>query len=124
MKKTLKESQQRIYEIMNQIDETFIEPELQYASKKLMELLRNNINRLGEIISTYFNKEKKLILTGELGNIEFSVHLSKRGQIEGFYIYDGKTETKGFVKTNFVEPEYDDVIEAISEIIFTDSTQE
>ena len=124
MKRTLEESKQRIYEIMSVIDESFIEPELQYASNKLMELLRKNINSLGEIISTYFNKEQKLVLTGNFDDINFSVHLTNMGEIEGFYIYDEKTNAQGFIKARFVEPEYDDVIEAIGDVIFPESAQE
>jgi hypothetical protein len=122
MKKTLEESKQRIFEIMSQTDESFILPELQQSATMLMKTLRGHVNNLNDIIKPHFNKiNGKLALVGKVNDIHFYVTLSnERGEIEGIHINDDKTNVSGFIKARIFEPTYDDVIDAIKELVYTE----
>ena len=122
MKKTLEESQQRIFEIIKQMDESFILPELHQSGDKLMKLLRQHIDNLSEVIKAHFNKiNGAMVLTGKIDDIHFYITLiNGRGEIDGIHIIDKTTNTSGFIKIKAFESQYDDVIEAINDIVYQD----
>ena len=120
MKKTLIEEQQRIFEIISQVDELFITPELHNEVNKLMKILRNNINDLEKILHVHLDNER-ITFIGEIDNIRFSIHTStKLGEIEGIYLFNPKTNIKGYVGARALKDDFDDVLDAIIDIEYQD----
>jgi hypothetical protein len=121
MEKTLINEQQRIFEIMSQVDELFITPELHNEANKLMKSLRNNINNIGDILHAHLDNGK-MVFIGEINNIRFSVHFSHRiGELEGIYLFNIKTNVKGHISVRALRDDFDDVLEAISDLEYQDS---
>ena len=119
MKKTLTEERERIIEIMSQVDESFISPELRQSFDNLLGSLNNNINNIKNILKVNINKEGKLSAWGQVNRIKFLVDVSNTtGEIEGFYLHDEKNNVNGYVKPKYVEPEFDEVINTINDMIY------